>query len=665
MSGRLMMTSHSLPTTLLYRATVVSRPLAENNNLETYHLFQIRPMVACMQRAAVSYRRAELFTVIDSAAPYRNMLLRFMLLLGVIWCPLTAAESPSSLVARLIAGYGSRSVRPSMAEGRDSTVCPSSTPPADLVEVQVYVEQYQPLNMLRQTYAIDGFLRAWWNDPRLRYNSTAEGGCTDELSLKHADRQKIWMPEFYWEGAKDVTLSSASLGELLKVDPSGNVWWSRQVSFVLSCPFSEGKNLDKMPFDTQTCDFMMGMYAEDASEVVLKWRADKVAMDNWNGTCLAEWHATRHSQEDVLQTYASVNYTYAKASIAFTRAPNNYMDTYFLPSVLMVMISMLGFYIDPAVTPARVALGMICMLVVMTNFVSLVKALPPTATPTWLARFAFSSFLFNFVAMIEQVMVSFGLQSKKWLDAQKEFLAKTMDWKKALVLNKAVLNALCHDSERKFLTKKDFRRGVMKLGLEVSVNELNGLFDHFDTDGDGALEFSELNSMFAEIEAELKSSERSSKHAGGSESQHSSSIRTVTISEVSASAVAPKIQDGGEEEAAMERMTSSAGQAPPSPRKPRDLKRAATRASMHAQQEVLQFYRDVAKDDLDRGRIWTFKVFYLFPLLLHLSRLDHICRLLFPIAYIIYVLIAFSEVGFGTEHLERLRGSPCYMATWS
>ena len=86
---------------------------------------------------------------------------------------------------------------------------------------------------------------------------------------------------------------------------------------------------------------------------------------------------------------------------------------------------------------------------------------------------------------------------------------------------------------------------------------------------------------------------------------------------------------------------------------------------MHAQQEVLQFYRDVAKDDLDRGRIWTFKVFYLFPLLLHLSRLDHICRLLFPIAYIIYVLIAFSEVGFGTEHLERLRGSPCYMATWS
>ena len=47
MSGRLMMTSHSLPTTLLYRATVVSRPLAENNNLETYPtFFQIRPLVA-------------------------------------------------------------------------------------------------------------------------------------------------------------------------------------------------------------------------------------------------------------------------------------------------------------------------------------------------------------------------------------------------------------------------------------------------------------------------------------------------------------------------------------------------------------------------------------------------------------------------------------------
>ena len=77
--------------------------------------------------------------------------------------------------------------------------------------------------------------------------------------------------------------------------------------------------------------------------------------------------------------YTTANYTYASASLDFTRAPQLYMTSYFLPSVVMVVISSLGFYMDPIATPARVALGMLSLLVVLTNYIALTNALPPTS----------------------------------------------------------------------------------------------------------------------------------------------------------------------------------------------------------------------------------------------------------------------------------------------
>ena len=49
---------------------------------------------------------------------------------------------------------------------------------------------------------------------------------------------------------------------------------------------------------------------------------------------------------------------------------------------------------------------MLCLVVVMSNYNSLNGRLPLTKSPPWLARFLFSSAMFNFVAMIEQVDAS-------------------------------------------------------------------------------------------------------------------------------------------------------------------------------------------------------------------------------------------------------------------
>ena len=79
---------------------------------------------------------------------------------------------------------------------------------------------------------------------------------------------------------------------------------------------------------------------------------------------------------------------------------------------------------------------MLCLVVVMTNFVGLARILPPTASPPWLVRVMLYSFMFNVIAMVEQVTVSFGLNANKWLTKEREGIRKSMPWKKALVFSK-------------------------------------------------------------------------------------------------------------------------------------------------------------------------------------------------------------------------------------
>ena len=67
-------------------------------------------------------------------------------------------------------------------------------------------------------------------------------------------------PEFYWEAIEGHKLPTGpGRGESLEVYPDGSIWWSRQVSLTLGCPVAT--SLGQLPFDTQKCSYVMGMYA--------------------------------------------------------------------------------------------------------------------------------------------------------------------------------------------------------------------------------------------------------------------------------------------------------------------------------------------------------------------------------------------------------------------
>ena len=619
-----------------------------------------------------------------------------LLLLGS--CVAIVNETEAQLKARLIGGYLSTSTRPSTAAAQVSGSCGTNAA-AEKVEIQFYVDQFSGINMVDQTWGMDGYLRLWWNDPALRFNDTESDGCVDSLNLNAEERLRIWRPNLYWEQAKLITLPAAdgtgAFGELMQVSSDGTVWWSRQVRLTLGCTVSN--NLERLPFDTQTCTFLSGPYADPGERVFLTWRAGEPAIENFEGACQAQYAATRMKQESILQDYVTSTWTYAKANVSFTRIPTDFMSNYFVPGALMVGVSYLGFYIDPIATPARVALGMLAMVVVMTNTVALTRLLPPSTTPSWLLRFMTISFYFNVVAMAEQILVSFGNSLFKWQEKQRHELNLNESWMDALKdlatkSPKAFAEAmkewdLNHDGDGGDggISKAEFRQGVRDVfGFLAPMPEINRLFDMIDSQKEGFVTYEKLavtvsSPNFAILmeavkrqgmkrpdadaskeEAELEGNDVEDEGTPADEERGSIGPIDVPM---------PAIEKAGKQTA----LTSSAAATGTGIVLGADGMRGVKpdRADLVGEGFVIHFpgprsramarvYRNRARKTLEKGALWEFKTFVLFPILSRVRHMDILFRLIFPIAYGIFVFVHMAEVNFGRDQYKLLETTPCY-----
>ena len=295
---------------------------------------------------------------------------RTMTLLCLLLLTATPADarSASETKLELLEAYGDPMVWPN-ASGADNPVgsCEASDAGESMrVELSFYIDRLHRIDITTETWGLDGYLRAYWHDGRLA------SGCNKNLRLSRAEAEQIWKPDLYWEKVVSTHLPpktdgvSSGAGALLRVDGSGEVWWSRQVTLVLVCQV----DVDSMPFDTQECSMTIGLYGSLSSEVTLGWRGN--ALSGWNSgdmqCSLDEWVLVAHKQEEVVSFYGTGTdadgFSTATATLTFARDPRDFIWSYIMPAIVLVIVSCAGFFIDPVAPPARVTLGIVTLLVV-------------------------------------------------------------------------------------------------------------------------------------------------------------------------------------------------------------------------------------------------------------------------------------------------------------
>nr|WOK84219.1 gamma-aminobutyric acid receptor subunit beta-1 protein [Thrips tabaci] len=267
-------------------------------------------------------------------------------------------------------GRYNRHVRPLDADARLNVTARSFIYMLQSVEGRLHME-------LQMTMRLEfGF-----TDPRLRYADVSPG--TWELTGDENLSKLLWTPHVYLANERHSLRMGAAPHHdvLVRVGPDGHVLFVTRVTVSVVCSMKHGR----FPFDEQECPMYLESWLDDVDELQLKWAGvnavDRLSLDSFSmvGWDTEELKRPRINGSDLHESYSDrFGSMYSSLRLTFTlsRQYGFFIMDYYMPSVLLVVISWVTFWLDPDIVPARVLLGSSTMLTFITLAVQTDRSLP-------------------------------------------------------------------------------------------------------------------------------------------------------------------------------------------------------------------------------------------------------------------------------------------------
>ncbi|XP_064374502.1 glycine receptor subunit alpha-4-like isoform X2 [Dromaius novaehollandiae] len=244
--------------------------------------------------------------------------------------------------------------------GYDARIRPNFKGPPVNVTCNIFINSFGSVTETTMDYRVNVFLRQQWNDPRLAYRHYPD----DSLDLDPSMLDSIWKPDLFFANEKGASFHGVTTdNKLLRVFKNGNVLYSIRLTLILSCPM----DLKNFPMDIQTC---------------------AMQLESCRFTCIeVRFHLERQMGYYLIQMY--------------------------IPSLLIVILSWVSFWINMEAAPARVGLGITTVLTMTTQSAGSRASLPKVsyvkAIDIWMAV----CLLFVFAALLEYAAVNFVSRQHK------------------------------------------------------------------------------------------------------------------------------------------------------------------------------------------------------------------------------------------------------------
>ncbi|XP_030803587.1 glycine receptor subunit alpha-3 isoform X2 [Camarhynchus parvulus] len=257
-------------------------------------------------------------------------------------------------------------------------------------------------------YRVNIFLRQNWNDPRLAYSEYPD----DSLDLDPSMLDSIWKPDLFFANEKGANFHEVTTdNKLLRIFKNGNVLYSIRLTLILSCPM----DLKNFPMDVQTCIMQLESFGYTMNDLIFEWQ-EKGAVQVAEGLTLPQFllkeekdlcYCTKH--------YNTGKFTCIEVRFHLERQMGYYLIQMYIPSLLIVILSWVSFWINMDAAPARVALGITTVLTMTTQSSGSRASLPKVsyvkAIDIWMAV----CLLFVFSALLEYAAVNFVSRQHKEL----------------------------------------------------------------------------------------------------------------------------------------------------------------------------------------------------------------------------------------------------------
>ncbi|CAK6976080.1 glycine receptor subunit alpha-3 isoform X1 [Scomber scombrus] len=292
--------------------------------------------------------------------------------------------------------------------GYDARIRPNFKGPAVNVSCNIFINSFGSIAETTMDYRVNIFLRQQWNDPRLAYSEYPD----DSLDLDPSMLDSIWKPDLFFANEKGAHFHEVTTdNKLLRIFKNGNVLYSIRLTLTLSCPM----DLKNFPMDVQTCIMQLESFGYTMNDLIFEWQ-ENGPVQVAEGLTLPQFllkderdlrYCTKH--------YNTGKFTCIEVRFHLERQMGYYLIQMYIPSLLIVILSWVSFWINMDAAPARVALGITTVLTMTTQSSGSRTSLPKVsyvkAIDIWMAV----CLLFVFSALLEYAAVNFVSRQHKEL----------------------------------------------------------------------------------------------------------------------------------------------------------------------------------------------------------------------------------------------------------
>ncbi|XP_077983267.1 glycine receptor subunit alpha-2-like [Glandiceps talaboti] len=286
----------------------------------------------------------------------------------------------------------------------DIRIRPNFNGPPTLVECDMYI--YSGFDSVTETtmdYGATFFMRQRWNDPRLSFNGTTT------IALNNKLLDKIWVPDLYFINEKDGKFHSITVdNKLLRISPNGDVLYSMRLTLTLACYM----NLQNYPMDLQICEMLLESYGYTTEHVIFAWASDKAVSLN-KDLNLPQFEIIKVEVHSQVNPYSTGNYTLLVVQFTLRRLMAFYILQTYIPSILLVVLSWVSFWISADAAPARVGLGITTVLTMTTQSSGILSSLPRVSYIKAIDVWMTTCLVFVFGALLEFAAVNFLVTEAK------------------------------------------------------------------------------------------------------------------------------------------------------------------------------------------------------------------------------------------------------------
>ncbi|KAH8287128.1 hypothetical protein KR054_003673 [Drosophila jambulina] len=278
------------------------------------------------------------------------------------------------------------------------------------VYMRAYIYFMQNLEAHDLQFKIYALLQMRYLDPRLNFRGVSPKRKQPILGEQQL-RDSLWMPHIFLANERDSSILGLTEKDILtSISPDGTVIVSNRIKATLYCWL----NLKKFPFDEQHCSTVLESWMYNTSELVLHWEQKRpitydpalhltefVLQQSWSNETVinADLSDLRHGA--FAGNYSSLSFT-----VHLTRVVGFYLMDYFLPSMLIVAISWVSFWLQADQAPPRITLGTSTLLTFITLASAQGKTLPKVSYIKVSEVWFLGCTIFIFGSMVEFAFVN-------------------------------------------------------------------------------------------------------------------------------------------------------------------------------------------------------------------------------------------------------------------